>query len=49
MQCGLTLDPLAAVGRDALLQKALARAVEKGQSTFETLARVQPPITELLP
>jgi hypothetical protein len=48
-RCGLVADPLTSVGREAVLQKALARAVLKGQTTHETLELVQPPIRELLP
>jgi hypothetical protein len=46
---GLEHDPVGAVGRAALLQKALGRAVVKAQTTTATLALVQPPISELLP
>ena len=48
-RCGLLADPLSSFGREAVLQKALARAVIKGQTTHEKLAQVQPPMTELLP
>jgi hypothetical protein len=46
---GLVPDPIGQVGREALLQTALARAAIKAQSTLGTLALVQPPLAELLP
>ena len=42
-------NPVGAVGREALLEKALGRAAVKAQTTRERLALVQPPLDELLP
>src|SRR5437867_5482426 len=45
----LVPDPVGAVGREAILSRALDRAAVKAQSSRETLILVQPPLEELLP
>lgn len=46
---GLPRDPVDAVGREAILAKALDRAVVKAQTTREILNLIQPPLEEMLP
>jgi len=46
---GLVQDPVGSVGRQALYERALRRAVVRADSTAEKLARVQPPLLEILP
>ena len=46
---GLPCNPVDAVGREAILARALARAMVKAQTTRETLILIQPPLEEMLP
>jgi hypothetical protein len=46
---GLLRDPLGAVGREALFARAVHRAAVRTDSTAEKVARVQPPLAEVLP
>jgi hypothetical protein len=46
---GLERDPLGAAGREALYARALERAVVRADSTQEKVARVRPPLAEVLP
>lgn len=46
---GLPCNPVGAVGREAIVAKALDRAVVKAQTTPEILNMIQPPIEEMLP
>jgi hypothetical protein len=46
---GLERDPIGTVGREALYERALRRAVVRADSTEEKMAKVKPPIEEVLP
>ena len=46
---GLDRDPIGRVGREALYERALRRAVVRADSTAEKMAKVEPPIAEVLP
>jgi len=45
----LERDPIGTVGREALYERALRRAVVRADSTAEKMAKVEPPIGEVLP
>jgi hypothetical protein len=46
---GLPRDPIGAVGRQTIYDRAVHRAVVRADSTAEKIAQVQPPIAEVLP
>lgn len=46
---GLPRNPVGDVGREAILAKALDRAVVKAQTTRNVLNSIQPPLEEMLP
>jgi hypothetical protein len=46
---GLTRDPIGAVGRRELYERSLRRAVVPADSTAAKVAKVQPPLAEILP
>jgi hypothetical protein len=46
---GLEKDPIGAIGREALYERAVRRAVVRAGSTAEKIAKVQPRIEEVLP
>ncbi len=42
-------DPIGAIGREVLYERALRRAVVRADSTAEKMAKVQPALAEVLP